>query len=129
MTLLRNSISVLKLLYTLRTSNCSEIRLLVTFDTFQRKCLTGVINIDLNEDQWIQATLPIMDGGLGISVDSVAILAPSAFLASAPSTLQIQNDILPARFHGVTDNALDMATNSWRNTDIPKIELRVKQKE
>ena len=130
MTLLRNSISVPKLLYTLRTSNCSENPLLVTFDTLQRKCLTDVINIDLSEDQWTQATLPIRDGGLGIR--SVAMLAPSAFLASATSTLQIQNDILPARFNGVPDNALDMTTNSWRKlsgNDIPKIELRVKQKE
>ena len=60
------------------------------------------------------------------------MLAPTAFLALATSTLQIQNDILPARFHGVPDKALDMATNSWRKlsgTDIPKIKLRVKQKE
>ena len=49
LTLLRSSISVL--LYTLRTSNCSENPLLVTFHTLQRKCLTDVINIDLNEDQ------------------------------------------------------------------------------
>ena len=60
------------------------------------------------------------------------MLAPSAFLTLAKSTLQIQNDILPARFHEVSDNALYMATNSWikvSGTDIPKIELRVKQKE
>ena len=103
LTLLRNSISVPKLLYTLRSSNCSENPLLVTFDTLQRKCLTDVINIDLNEDQWTQATLSIWDEDLGIR--SVAMLAPSAFLASATSTLQIQNDIQPARFHGVPDNA------------------------
>ena len=130
LTLLRNSISVPKLLYTLRTYNCSENPLLVTFDIFQRKCLTDVINIDLNEDQWTQATLTIRDGCLGIR--SVAMLASSAFFASATSTLQIQNGILPARFHEVSDNAVDMATNSWRKlsgTDIPKIELRIKQKE
>ena len=58
--------------------------------------------------------------------------APSAFLASATSTLQIQNDILPVRFHGVLDSATDCATDSWRklsNTDIPKFEQRNKQKE
>ena len=98
------------MLYNLRTSNCSENPLLVTFDTLQRKCLTDVINIDLNEDQWTQAILPIRDGGLGIR--SVAMLAPSASLASATSRLQIQNDILLARFHGVPDNSLDMATNA-----------------
>ena len=110
LTLLRNSISVPKLLYALHTYNCSENPLLFTFDTLQRKCLTDVINIDLNEDQWTQATLRIRDGGLGIR--SVAMLAPSAFFTLATSTLQIQKDILPARFHGVPNNALDMATNS-----------------
>ena len=91
--LLRNGTSVPKLLYTPRMSNCSENPLLVTYDTLQRKCLTDVINIDLNEDQWTQATLSIRDGGLGIC--NVAMLAPSALLASAISTLQIQNDRHP----------------------------------
>ena len=41
---------------------------------------------------WIQAGLPIRDGGLGVR--SVALLAPSAFLASAAATLELQNAIL-----------------------------------
>ena len=60
------------------------------------------------------------------------MLAPSAFLASAASTLGIQNYILPARFHAIPDNAVSMATNARRalsNTDIPRLDLHIKQKE
>ena len=100
------------------------------FDELQRKCITDVINIDLNDDQWTQSTLPIRDGGLGIR--SAAMLAPSAILASAASTLGIQNDILPARFHAIPDSAVGMATNAWRspsNSDIQRLDLHIKQKE
>ena len=61
----------------------------------QRECITDVINISMNDNQWTQATLPVKDGGLGIR--SVTVLAPSASLASAAGTLRIQNDILPVK--------------------------------
>ena len=110
--------------------SCSENKQLEKFDVLHRKCVTDVINIDLKDDQWTLATLPIRDGGLGIR--SAAMLAPSAFLASAASTLGIENDILPARFHAIPDNAVGMATNARRalsNTDIPRLDLEIKQKE
>jgi len=50
-------------------------------------------NVDLNDDQWLQASLPAGDGGLGIR--SAEMLAPSAFLVSAASTLLLQQSILP----------------------------------
>ena len=83
----RNSISVPKLLYTLRTSECSDNPQLLKFDKLQRKCITDVININMNDIQWTQATLPVKDGALGIR--SVTVLEPSAFLASAAGTLRI----------------------------------------
>ena len=49
--LLRNSISVLKLLYTLRTSECSDNPQLLKFDKLQRKCTTDVINNNMNDNQ------------------------------------------------------------------------------
>ena len=48
--------------------------------------------MDLSENQWIQASLPVGDGGIGIR--SAQMLAPSAFLASAASTPQLQQSIL-----------------------------------
>ena len=41
---------------------------------------------------WIQAGLPIHDGGLGVR--NVALLVLSAFLASAAATLELQDAIL-----------------------------------
>ena len=101
--LLRNSTSVPKLLYTLRTSVCSDNPQLLKFDKLQRKCITDVINININDNQWTQATLSVKDGGLGIR--SVTVLAPSAFMASAAGTLRIQNDILSVRLHIQVDSS------------------------
>ena len=101
--LLQNSISVPKLLYTLRTSECSDNPQLLKFDKLQRKCITDVISINMNDNQWTQDTLPVKDGGLGIR--SVTVLAPSAFLASAAGTQRIQKDILPVRLHIQVDSS------------------------
>ena len=49
--LLRNSISVPKLFYTLRTSECSDNPQLMKFDKLQRKCITDVMNINMNDIQ------------------------------------------------------------------------------
>ena len=117
-TLLLNSISVPKLLYTLQTSECSDNSRSLEFDKLQRKCTTDVINMD--DNQWTQATLPVKDGGLGTC--SVRVLAPSAFLASAAGTLEIQNDILPVRLHSQVDSSKVSTVNAWKKltaSDVP----------
>ena len=101
--LLQNSISIPKLRYTLRTSDCSDNPQFLKFDKLQRKCITDVININMNDIQWTQATLPVKDGDLGIR--SVTVMAPIAFLASAKGTLRIQNGILPVRLHIQVDSS------------------------
>ena len=60
--------------------------------------------------QWIQASLPVADGGLGI--DRVASLAPSAFLASAASTHDLQEHIL-ARSGTHSDDSLSTVRTLW----------------
>jgi len=46
-------------------------------------------NCDLSDEQWLQASLPIKMGGLGVrKVSSVAL---PAYLASAASTASLQN--------------------------------------
>jgi len=51
-----------------------------------------ITNSDLSDTQWLQVSLPVKDGGLGVR--SVRSLAIPAFLASAASTLNLQDDIL-----------------------------------
>ena len=92
--LLKNSISIPKLLYLLRTSNCYNHPLLLQFDTILISGLSTILNVDFDETQWIQATLPVNDGGLGIRCANT--LATLVFLASAASTHSLQQSILPS---------------------------------
>ena len=79
LTLLRNAFTMPKILYILRTAPCFRSTLLEDFDSIQRSLLEGICNIQLNDDSWMQAALPINAEGLGIR--SAAKLAPSAYLA------------------------------------------------
>ena len=55
-------------------------------------CNTQPSSSDLTDIQWIQTSLPVKDGGLGIR--RVSSLALPAFLALAASILHLQEDIL-----------------------------------
>jgi hypothetical protein len=57
-----------------------------------RSCLTDITNVNIDHDQFTQASLPVRSGGLGIR--SVAAIAPAAFLSSATSTLPLQTQLL-----------------------------------
>ena len=124
--MLWNSISVPNLLYTLRTSECSDSPRLMEFDNLQRKCITDVINMNMNDNQWTQTTLPVKVGGLGIC--SVAVLAPSAFLALAAGTLQIQNDILPVRLHSQVDSSKVRTVDAWKKLTASEVPTEAKQR-
>ena len=90
--LLRSSFSAPKLLHTLRASPCSGHPMLEKFDSLLRSCTCDISNTDLTDNQWLQASLPVRNGGLGIR--RVSSLAPSAFLASAAGTRRLQDEIL-----------------------------------
>src|SRR6218665_836834 len=62
------------------------------YDQCLRKGLEVILNINLSESQWLQSTLPIGMGGLGIG--RVSSLALPAFLASAAGTLELQSNLL-----------------------------------
>ena len=68
-------------------------------------------NVDLSDDQWAQASLPVRNGGLGIR--SAQMLAPSAFLASAASTLELQQSILPPSIQTLADKSTQTVELSW----------------
>ena len=81
--LLRYSFSAPKILHTLRSSPCSGHPTLDQLDNLLRSGINKITNSDPSDIQWMQASLPVKDGGLGIR--RAASLAPSAFLASAPT--------------------------------------------
>lgn len=63
--------------------------------------LADILNVNLDaHSTWVQATLPVGEGGLGIR-RSVQ-LAPSAFLASAAGCNDLLIQILPSRLTDIT---------------------------
>ena len=90
--LLKACLSASRLLYTLRSALCVGHDLLSTFDDLQRSAICRVCNVSLTDDQWLQASLPVRSGGLGIR--RVSSLASSAFLASAAGTRLPQEKLL-----------------------------------
>ena len=110
MVLLRAAFSAPKLLHTLRSSPCHGHPELGRFDQLLRSCVSTITNTDLTDIQWIQASLPVRRGGLGIR--RVSSLAPSAFLASAAGTCDLQARIL-ARCQATTDSEVDRVLAAW----------------
>ena len=55
--LLKNSISMPRLLYTLRTSDCHDHPLLTRFDTMLREGLSLILNVNFDDTKWLQASL------------------------------------------------------------------------
>lgn len=108
--ILKYSISAPKLLYTLRCSPCSGHTGLVEFDRLLRVALSSVTNVEIDDLAWVQAGLPVCRGGLGVR--SVVLLAPSAFLASAAATRDLQDLLLPAGLADL-DPSADVALSTW----------------
>ena len=113
------ALSVPRLMHTLRSSPSVGHPLLLEFDSTLKDCLCQVVNTDLTDIQWTQASLPVRMGGLGIRLASQ--LAPSAFLASAVGTRQLQDAIL-LQCSAATDRSVDLALSHWsigHNLDAP----------
>ena len=92
---LRHSITIPRLLYTLRASPCFLSPELSEYDSLLRSIASSLVNIHFqdNDPAWLQASLPVNQGGLGIR--SAGQLAPSAFLASTAASSTLAHLILP----------------------------------
>ena len=110
LTILRFALCAPKLMHTLRSSPCFGHPRLSEFDSLMRKSLCAVVNVDLTDPQWLQASLPVKFGGLGIRL--VSQLAPSAFLASAVATSELQGLILSNCQVG-SNTSFDDALSAW----------------
>jgi len=63
--LLKNCFTIPKLSYTLRTAPCYTRQLLAEYDSVIRSTLQAIMNVELSDVSWDQATLPVAKGGLG----------------------------------------------------------------
>ena len=97
--------------YIIRTSDCAGRPELTEFDEQLRSGLVDILNVELTDSQWSQASMPMRSGGLGFR--SADTLAPSAILASAVCTLEIQDTILAQTFHNLEDPKFAKAISAW----------------
>ena len=100
--LLKNCFSMPKLLYTLRCSPCYKSSVLSQYDEAVRTTLKTILNVDLTDAVWRQATLPVSSGGLGVRL--ATDLALPAFLSSANGASPLTRQLLPARLHASSGN-------------------------
>jgi hypothetical protein len=108
--LLKACFSSPKIQHFLRCSPCLNHAALITFDELLRSGVTKITNCSLSDPQWLQASLPVKDGGLGVR--QVAMLALPAFLASAASTSQLQ-DLILSDGSAHKDHLLCAYEDSW----------------
>ena len=66
LSIISNCISAPKLMYTLRTSCCFGNDLLARFDIVVRNGLESVLNIQISDMQWLQASLPVREGSYDV---------------------------------------------------------------
>lgn len=110
--LLRGCFSTPKVMHLLRCAPCTDHPSLSSFDNLLKAGVGKITNLELTDSQWLQASLPIREGGLGVR--SVTSLATSAYLASAAGTLDLQNQILGAQRYEA-DPFVDSSIARWRS--------------
>ena len=111
--LLRHSLAIPKVLYTLRTAPCFLSSDLETFDETLRTILSSIVNVRLDDvSAWLQASLLVRAGGIGIR--RTVQLAPSAYLASATGCSELVHQILPPHLLDNPDPHFEAALELWR---------------
>jgi len=112
--LLKNCFSIPKLTYTLRSAPCHTRQLLSEYDKEMRSPLQSILNIQLTDDAWEQATRPVANGGIGIRKTTQVALP--AFLSSVAGTEPLVSELIPARLHqvaGTNDPQFKAALGEW----------------
>ena len=110
--LMRNCFGIPKLTYFLRSSPCLlQPKSLERYDQVIKKTLIKILNIQLNDQAWIQATLRISKGGLGLRPSSEVSL--SAYLSSTTASASIVESLLPAKYF--QNVHYDSALSLWKH--------------
>ena len=81
------------------------------FDALIKQAIQCITNSDFSSLQWIKASLPVKDGGVGVR--RVSSLALPVFFASAANTLSAQDDILTDCVQSESDFFLQSYLAVW----------------
>ena len=108
-------------MYFLRASPCFSSRILEDYDTELRLSLEGLLNTRLSATGWVQASLTVRYGGLGVR--AAGDLALPAFLSSEKATIDLVRELLPAGYSAVQSQHFTTAADLWKETagltDLP----------
>ena len=115
--LLRASCSAPKLMHVMRSSPCAGHKLLSDIDNSLRMTLSIITNVNITDEQWRQASLPVKAGGIGVR--SVMSIAPSAFLSSSTSTQQLQTLLLDKCAWQLSNQHFDNVLDDWCQRHYP----------
>ena len=107
---MKASSSTSHVLFMLRCSPCLGNAILSQIDEVLKANISHIANVVLSDVQWIQASLPVKAGGLGIR--RVASLALPAYLASATSTASLQ-DLILIRSVAAADKYYTLYRSNW----------------
>ena len=120
-----------RLNYQLRASPLfHELDALRAIDDVVRLALSERLNVDLSDEAWAQASLPVRHGGLGVR--SVQDLALPCFIASSIASRPLAGEILrrsnlqPGRDYQT--EAIDLFTEKYPDQAVPQGELARKQR-
>ena len=109
--LLRQCFAIPKLMYFIRSAPCFGHNTLEEYDHQLKIGLEEILNIRLEENAWVQATLPVRKGGLGIRLASD--LALPAFLSSAWGASSGAESLLTEEVLEAGYKQLDRAEEKW----------------
>ena len=119
--LLRHSFAIPKLHYLLRSAPCFLSGKLAEYDSTLRAIISSVTNTPLTQkdEAWLQATLPVRFGGLGVR--SAAHVAPSAYLSSTAASADLVSALLPESNHSDLFPFSEAALARWSegHSDAP----------
>ena len=112
-----------KLTYFLRSAPCFlKPAILERYDTIIRNALVKIMNVQLPEEAWSQATLPVSKGGLGLRPASEVALA--GYLSSVNATAGIVQSLLPTNLRGQQCKYYESALQEWKShsgsVDLPQ---------
>ena len=91
--------------------------LLSDIDNSLRMTLSIITNVNITDEQWRQASLPVKAAGIGVR--SVMSIAPSAFLSSSTSTQQLQTLLLDKCAWQLSDQHFDNVLDDWCQRHYP----------
>ena len=113
--LLKNCFAIPKLMYVLRTApTFKHPEILLEYDNKLKEVLQSILNVTLEDDAWLQSSLPVTSGGLGIRLASD--LALPTFLSSAYGAEKGMATLLPDIIKEEQYDLRQEAEITWKET-------------